>query len=213
MTLVNPEHGIHDSLFKEGLGPLGLLAYNMGAVIKDKVLIMRDIWICVGWCNTYTFSSKQINNLLFHVTCNSDAYWSLVRYRLLTALQYSVCTYTLVDKVTNFLYCISMHLLCLVNIIQQVHKVELLTVTVYIYVKFLGERDARITCSAPIIMMYIGASGNNGVQDRRTHKSACLLQVQVQQIHIPAIMYSTTSHWALLELILSLPVLHWPTRF
>ena len=48
MTLVNPEHGIHDSLFKEGLGPLGLLAYNMGAVIKDKVLIMRDIWICVG---------------------------------------------------------------------------------------------------------------------------------------------------------------------
>ena len=47
MTPVNPEHGIHDSLFKEGLVPPGLLAYNMGAV-KDKVLIMKDIWICVG---------------------------------------------------------------------------------------------------------------------------------------------------------------------
>ena len=95
----------------------------------------------------------------------------------------------------------------LVNIIQQVHKVELLTV-IYLCEVPGGKGCKNHLYSTPIIMVYIGASGNNGVQDRRTHKSACLLQVQVQQIHIPAIMCSTTSHWALLELILSLPVLH-----
>ena len=76
----------------------------------------------------------------------------------------------------------------------------------YTYRDFQGERTVNTACVFPMagvvmpVEMYVSALGNNGVQDSRAHKLACLVHVQ-EHIHIPAITHSTRSYWALLELI------------